>query len=114
MTQPTDVLVSLTNGAYNNGTRAINLRIEDESTGKFIINVDMDGESFAQFVTTSGIQVDGLELCLVVSPNRPFVARLDIIGPQSQFWCTLRGEQFAAVLGNAVTRISGAHILKEF
>jgi hypothetical protein len=60
--EPGDVLISLTNGAHNNGVRAINLRIEDESTGRFVINVD------------------------------------------------LTGEQFAAILGNAVTRVSGARI----
>jgi hypothetical protein len=59
--QPGDVLISLTNGAYNDGVRAINLRIEDETTGRFVINVD------------------------------------------------LTGEQLAAILGNAVTRVSGAH-----
>lgn len=60
--EPGDVLISLTNGAYGDGTRLINLRIEDESTGRFLINVD------------------------------------------------LTGEQFAAILGNAVTRVSGARI----
>jgi hypothetical protein len=60
--QPGDVLISFTNGSYGDGTRAINLRIEDESTGRFIVNVD------------------------------------------------LTGEQLAAILGNAVTRVSGARI----
>jgi hypothetical protein len=61
-TKPGDVLIAFTNGAYNDGVRAINLRIEDESTGRFIISVD------------------------------------------------LTGEQLAAILGNAVTRVSGARI----
>lgn len=60
--EPGDILISLTNGAYNDGVRAINLRIEDESTGRFIVNVD------------------------------------------------LTGEQLAAILGNAVTRVAGARI----
>lgn len=63
--QPGDVLISLTNGAYNDGVRAINLRIEDETTGRFIVSVN------------------------------------------------LTGEQLAAILGNAVTRVSGARINQE-
>lgn len=59
---PGDVLISLTNGAYGSGERLITLRVEDETTGRFIVNVD------------------------------------------------LTGEQFAAILGNAVTRVSGARI----
>jgi hypothetical protein len=61
---PGDVLISLTNGAYNDGTRLINLRVEDESTGRFIGDVDLT-------------------------------------------------EQLAAILGNAVTRVSGARINEE-
>lgn len=63
--EPGDILISLTNGAYGTGERAINLRIEDESTGRLLVNVDRTGE------------------------------------------------QFAAILGNVVTRVSGARIGEE-
>lgn len=62
---PGDVLLMITNGAYNDGTRMITFRIEDESTGRFIIDVALSGPD---------------------------------------------AETFAAALGNAVTRVSGARI----
>ncbi len=56
---PGDVLISLTNGAYNDGTRLITLRIEDESTGRFIVNVDLTGEQFAAILGNAVTRVSG-------------------------------------------------------
>lgn len=115
--KPGDVLIAFTNGQYNDGTRAINLRIEDEATSKFILDVDLDGPEWTTLVGGRHIRKDGLliqmQYLLIgetlgahieiheISPVRPvFEARID-------------GESFAAILGNAVTRVSGARIVKE-
>jgi hypothetical protein len=108
--QPGDVLIAFTNGAYNDGTRAINLRIEDEPTGKTILNVDIDGPTFARLVTCCGIRVDGFNVTLSAYMTGDAGFRLDVRGPAQRLSCPLTGEQLAAILGNAVTRVSGATI----
>lgn len=109
-----NVLISLTNGAYNDGTRLANLRIEDESTNRFVVNVDMDGPTFAGFVTGTGVQVGEHHLTLAATMNAAdHGTRLDVRGPHIQLRCALTGEQLAAILGNAVTRVSGARINEE-
>ncbi len=62
--KPGDVLISLTNGAYGDlaHTRALNLRIEDETTGKFIINVDFTGEQLAAMLGGAVTRVSGAKI----------------------------------------------------
>lgn len=115
--QPGDVLIAFTNGAYSDGTRAINLRIEDESTGKFIVNVDLDGPEWTSLVGTRHVRKSGYLLQLhYLLAGETLVAHLEIhetspVGPY--FEVDIDGESFAAILGNAVTRVSGARVLKE-
>lgn len=115
MTQPTDVLISLTNGAHYDGTRDISLRIEHGPTDEHLVNIDLDGATFAKFVTCHAVVTGGYDITLG-GHNRAvggFGVNLYIKGPGLKFDCALTGEQFAAILGNAVTRVSGAHISKE-
>lgn len=60
--KPGDVLISLTNGAYGDGVRAINLRIEDESTGKFLIDVDLTGEQLAAMLGSAVTRASGAKI----------------------------------------------------
>jgi hypothetical protein len=60
--KPGDVLISMTNGAYGDGTRAINLWVEDESTGKFIVNVDLTGEQYAAILGGAVTRVSGAKI----------------------------------------------------
>lgn len=114
--QPGDVLIAFTNGAYNDGTRAVNLRIEDESTGKFIVDVDMDGPEMTTLVggrhLRKGNHLIQLQYLLV---GETLAAHMEIheISPVAPlFEVHIDGESFAAILGNAVTRVSGARIHK--
>jgi len=115
--QPGDVLIAFTNGAYNDGTRAINLRIEDESTGKFIIDVDLTGPEWTNFVGTRHVRKSGYLLQLhYLQVGEDLVAHLEIhetspVAPL--FKVDIDGESFAAILGNAVTRVSGARIREQ-
>lgn len=117
-TQPGDVLVAFTNGAYGDGIRAINLRIKDESTSKFIIDVDLTGPEWTALVGTRHVRKSGYLLQLhYLLVGEGLVAHLEIhetdpVAPL--FEVNIDGESFAAILGSAVTRVSGARILKEF
>lgn len=112
--QPGDVLIAFTNGAYNDGTRVINLRIEDESTARFIIDLDLSGPEWTAFVGTRHVRKSGYLMqlhYLIVNETAVVhieIHRTDPVAPY--FEADLDGEQFAAILGNAVTRVSGAQI----
>jgi hypothetical protein len=115
--QPGDVLIAFTNGAYNDGRRAINLRIEDETSGKFLIDVDLTGPEWTAFVGTRHVRKSGYLLQLhYLLVGETLAAHLEIheTNPVAPYFeVDIDGESFAAILGNAVTRVSGARILKE-
>lgn len=112
-TQAGDVLIAFTNGAYNDGTRAVNLRIEDETTGKFILDVDLTGPEWTTFVGGRHVRKSGYLLQLhYLLVDETLVAHLEIhetdpVAPLLEV--DIDGESFAAILGNAVTRVSDAH-----
>lgn len=67
-----DVLIAWTNGARGDGRRVINLRIEDEVTGNFIIDVDMTGELFASILGNAVTRVSGARLRPEAAPAGPW------------------------------------------
>lgn len=116
-TQPGDVLFMVANGAYNDGTREINLSIEDETTGKSLINVNLTGPEWTSLVGTRQVRTSGYLIQLhYLQVNEGLVAHLEIHETSpvaSLLKVDIDGEQFAAILGNAVTRVTGARIQKE-
>lgn len=116
--QPGDVLIAFTNGAYNDGTRAINLRIEDESTSRFIVDIDLTGPEWTALVGTRHVRKSGylLQMHYLLQGGEEVVAHLEIFKTTpiaAIFEVDIDAEQFAAILGNAVTRVSGASIGEE-
>jgi len=114
--QPGDVLIAFTNGERGDHTRVVNLRIEDESTSRFILNVDLTGPEWTNLVGTRHVRTSGYLLQLhYLLVGEALVAHLEIhetspVAPLLEV--DIDGESFAAILGNAVTRVSGARILR--
>lgn len=115
--KPGDVLISLINGAYSDGARLANLRIEDESTSQFIVNIDLTGPELTALVGTRHVRKGGLLVQLhYLLAGEDVVVHMEIhtttpVAPL--FEVDINSEQFAAILGNAVTRVSGARINEE-
>lgn len=58
-----DILVSLTNGEQlGTGIRYCNLRIEDEATGEFIVDVDFTGEQLAAMLGGKVTRLTGAQI----------------------------------------------------
>lgn len=112
--QPGDVLIAFTNGAYSDGTRAINLCIKDEPTGRFILDVDLTGPEWTALVGTRHVRKSGYLLQLhYLLVGEALAAHLEIhtTAPVAPYFeVDIDGESFAAILGNAVTRVSGARL----
>jgi hypothetical protein len=58
-----DILVSLTNGQeLRTGIRRCNLRIEDEMTGRIVVDVDFTGEQLAAMLGGHVTRLEGAHL----------------------------------------------------
>jgi len=113
--RPGDVLISLTNGEeLGSGCRVIGLRIEDELTGRFLVDIDLDGPELTTLIGGRHIRTGGLLVqlqYLLTGETLGVHVEIHETSPvRPVFEVRIGGEDFAAILGNKVTRVSGATI----
>lgn len=109
------LIISVSNAENGNGRRAVRIHIEDASTFAVLAMATMDGTQFGNLLTHSDVEADGYTFQLGnVLGGGGICADLVVYDGNRRriFEANLTGEELTSILGNKVTRVSGATIYR--
>lgn len=113
---PGDILVSLQNGEeMGSGLRRCGLRIEDETSGKLIVDLYFDGPDLTALVSGRSVRLDGWRVQFGHFVGNDVKVELAVFRNPEQLvvMAEMDPEQFASLLGGKVTRLTGAQLFAE-
>lgn len=109
------LLVAISNVEDSYGRRSVDIHILDKATHETLAMATMNGTQFGDFITCTSVAVDAYQFQLASILNGAGAcASLTVRDNDHRRICEvdLTGEEFAAILGNKVTRVSGATIYR--